>query len=288
MPGRAAAVGEGGGVTLHPDIERVALLGWRCAPTVRASRKGFFKGYVDQATANLDTLERWAHEYPGCNWCVVPDGSGIFALDVDIEGPDHAHDGVTALRDLCALHGPLPERPHGRSGGGGHLLIFRSTAPIGAGSGRPVPGVDCLTNRATMTIAPSRHRRTGDAYRWVVAPWELSPPAAPEWLLSLLAVPKPAKPRRPFIATEDRAINALMRSFNAVAHAGPGQRNAALLRRATLLGGYVAAGMIDQGQAMRELIAVGTAAGQSLAEARSTVASGIRRGLSRPIEGGRA
>ncbi len=274
-------------MTLHPDIERVALLGWRMVPATQ-TKKGMFPGYLDKATADLDQLEAWAAEYPGCCWKCVPAGSGVWFLDVDIPGADHASDGVTALRDLCELHGPIPPRPHGRSASGGHLLVFRDAGhPIAPGSARPAAGLDTLAGRCCPMVSPSR--RKGGAYRWVVAPWECDPPEAPEWLLRMVAPPPaPAAPRRPFIATEDRAINALMRSFNAVAHAGPGQRNAALLRRATLLGGYVAAGMIDQSQATRELVAAGTAAGQSIAEARSTVASGIRRGLTRPIEGGRA
>lgn len=270
---------------LHPDLEQLALLGWHLIPTARRSRKGLWRGYLDDATHDLDTLARWQAEYPGCNWAVVPGPSGIWALDVDIAGPDHANDGIAAMRDLTALHGPLPPRPHGRSGGGGHLLVFRLTAPIAGGSGKPAPGLDTLAGRQTFTVAPSRHRRTGAPYRWIVAPWEMEPPPAPEWLLALLAPPPPpARPARPAIPTEDRAVRALMRSFGVVADAAPGTRNHALLRRATLMGGYVAAGAIGPDTAERELIAAGLAAGQSRSEALSTVRSGLRRGAERPIE----
>jgi len=274
-------------MSLHPDIERLALLGWHLVPATR-SKKGLFKGYLDAATHDLDQLAAWQAEYPGCCWKARPQGSGVWFLDVDVPGPDHDNDGVAALRALCDLHGPLPPRPHGRSPSGGHLLVFRDTgASLSRGSGKPALGLDTLHDRLCATVAPSV-RRSGP-YRWVVAPWELAPPPAPEWLLALLA-PPPAlvRPYRAPMPTEDRAVRALLRSFHDVATAPSGARNFALLRRATLIGGYVAAGAIDQRQAERELIAAGEAAGQSRAEAQSTVRSGLRRGMERPIEWGRS
>lgn len=274
-------------MSLHPDIERLALLGWNMVPAT-ARKKGMFKGYLDAATCDLDQLAAWSREYPRACWKVRPEGSGVWFLDVDVPGAAHDNDGVAALRALCDLHGPLPPRPHGRSPSGGHLLVFRDTgAPIRRGSGVPAPGLDTLHGRLCPMVAPSW--RGGGAYRWVVAPWDLGPPPAPEWLLALLRPPPaPERPRRNIVPTEDRAVRALMRTFHVVADAPSGQRNFALLRRATLIGGYVAAGVIGQAEAERELIAAGTAAGQSRAEAQSTVRSGLRRGAARPIEWGQA
>lgn len=272
---------------LHPDLARVALLGWRLAPVARKTRAGLWRGYMDDATSSLDTLAQWSHDNPGANWAVIPDGSGVWALDVDIAGPDHAHDGVAALRGLCARHGPLPPHPHGRSGGGGHLLIFRTTSDVMPGSSRLAPGLDTCSRRSSFTVAPSLHRRTGLPYRWVVPPWEISPPAAPEWMLAALAPPPPLPPpawNAMTRSTPDRAERALARAYDAVASAPRGARNSALLRRATLLGGYVAAGAIGSAEAERGLIAAGVAAGQSHSEATSTVRSGLRRGKTRPIE----
>lgn len=273
-------------MSLHADIGRLALLGWRLVPMARMSRKGLWKGYLDTATSDLDQLEQWQREHPGSNWAVVPEGSGVWALDVDVPGPDHAADGVSALRDLVELHGPLPPRPHGRSGGGGHLLVFRTTAAIAGGSGKPAPGLDAQANRQTFTVSPSRHRRTGLPYRWIVAPWDIAPPPAPEWLLGLLAPPPRPKLRRPMVPTADRAMQALIRSFHAVEGAPSGQRNTALHRRAILVGGFIGAGALDRGTAERELIAAGMAAGQSRSEAMSTVRSGLNAGERRPIQWG--
>jgi hypothetical protein len=166
--------------------------------------------------------------------------------------------------------------------------VFRDTgAPIRRGSGVPAPGLDTLHGRLCATVAPSL--RKDGAYRWLVPPWEVAPPPAPEWLLALLAPPPaPPRPQRRVMPTTDRAVRALMHTHHVVADAPAGGRNFALLRRATLIGGYVAAGVIGQPEAERELIAAGMAAGQSRAEAASTVRSGLRRGAARPIEWGQA
>lgn len=274
-------------MTLNPDIERLALLGWHMTPATQ-SKKGMFKGYIDAATHDLDQLEAWSAEFPGCCWKARPKGSGVWFLDVDIPCADHANDGVAALRALCDLHGPLPARPHGRSPSGGHLLVFKDTgAPMARGESKPAPGMDTLHDRICATVSPSRRR--GIAYRWVVAPWELSPPPAPEWLLKLLAPPPPPpKPARPVLPTSNHAMRALMRSFPVVDGAPRGERNRALHRRAVLVGGFIGAGVLDRSIAERELIHIGMAAGQSRAEAQSTVRSGLNAGEQRPIQWGRA
>ena len=154
-------------MSLHPCIERLALLGWRlypCAP----SRKGMFKGYVQAATSDLPILDRWSRRYPGCNWSVIPEGSGIWALDADIPSCDHDADGVAALQELCRKFGELPPRPHGLSGGGGHLLVFRQTGdPIWTKTGytrsraRPARRPRCLYS-CTIHSSPRWHLSVAD------------------------------------------------------------------------------------------------------------------------------
>jgi hypothetical protein len=109
---------------LHPDVERLALLGWRLHPASRRTRAACFANAATLATCNLDQLTQWYRAYPGCGWRVVMEGSGIWALDIDVPSRRHKHDGVTALRNLMAVHGLLPPRPTTRSGGGGMALFF--------------------------------------------------------------------------------------------------------------------------------------------------------------------
>jgi Bifunctional DNA primase/polymerase, N-terminal len=177
-------------VDLHPDIERLALLGWRLHPASCRTRAACFADATALATHDLDRLTRWSREYPACSWRVVMEGSGIWALDVDVPSQRHKHDGATALRNLVSVHGSLPPRPTTRSGGGGLALFFEHRAePIVGKSGHPAPGLDPRRGRQSVTVPPSIHTDTGLPYRWLVAPWELAPPQAPGWLLRLVAPP---------------------------------------------------------------------------------------------------
>ena len=271
-------------MSLHPDIERAALLGWRLVPVTRR-RAGYWKGYLNDATHDLDTLAAWSRAHPGCNWSVVPEGSGVWALDVDVPGPDHAGDGVTWLRAMTEKHGPLPPRPHGRSGGGGHLLIFKDTgAPIKCESGHPAAGIDPRARRVQFTISPSVHRN-GNAYRWQTAPWDVAPPPAPDWLLRAVAPPPaPPRPARPRIATTDTARRQLARALDEIACAPSGRRNSTLNRQAFSVARWIAAGLLEESEAVSALYAAGMAAGLDAPECRDTIKSGCLAGFKNPVE----
>ena len=181
-------------MNLHPAIERLGLLGWRLYPVSQFNRAACIKQAADLATHDLDQLARWSNEFPRCGWSVVMQGSGIWALDVDVPSEDHAADGMKALADLMAEHGALPPCPTTRSGGGGSALFFwHGGEPISGKTGTPSPGLDPRRGRLAVTVPPSIHHRTRRPYRWIVPPWELSPPPAPTWLLRLVAPP----PRSP-------------------------------------------------------------------------------------------
>lgn len=90
-------------LALPSGVERLALLGWRLHPSSRFSRAACIRGAAQAATCDLDQLARWSREFPGCNWRVVMEGSGVWALDVDAPGPDHAADGIAALAALVRV-----------------------------------------------------------------------------------------------------------------------------------------------------------------------------------------
>jgi len=268
---------------LPDEIERVALLGWRCVPATR-SKKGMFAGYLDAATHDLAQLTEWADEYPGCCWKVVPAGSGVWFLDVDVPGPEHAADGVAALRALCDLHGPIPPRPHARSPSGGHLLAFRDGGhPVAAGSGKVAPGLDTLAGRVCPMVPPSR--RNGGSYAWITAPWDIAPPIAPEWLLSAVAPPpRRPLPERPRVPTTDMARRSLGRALDRIASAPSGQRNATLNQQSFSVARWIAAGLLDEAEGVRALYAAGLALGLTELEVRGTVRSGCLAGYKSPID----
>ena len=85
---------------LPTDIERLALLGWRLYPASAHSKAACIKDPGASATFDLNKLEAWTQEFPGCNWRMVCEGSDVWALDVDVPSEDHAADGVAALIGL--------------------------------------------------------------------------------------------------------------------------------------------------------------------------------------------
>lgn len=271
---------------MHPDLERVALLGWRVTP-VWPNRAGCFVGYIDAATYDLDQIDRWAFEFQGCNWSVIPEGSGVWALDVDVPSADHDADGWAALQGMVERHGALPAGPHGRSGGGGHLLVFRDAGhPIKCESGWPVAGFDPKARRVQFTISPSIHKRTRKPYGWQVAPWEVNPPAAPEWLLRAVA-PPPERPRpaRPKVMTGDDGARSLARTISELTRAAPGTRNGSLNRASFIAGGLCGAGLVDEQTAICALYDAGRFIGLDDNECRKTIKSGFESGLSNPLRG---
>lgn len=268
-------------MSLHPDIERVALLGWHLYPASNRSRKGCFKSATDAATCDLDQLERWQHEYPGCNWRVVCGPSRIWGLDVDAP-TTHAADGITALADIVRSNGPLPRRPQLRSGGGGLALFFRHNGETITGkTGHPARGIDPRRGRLSQTIPPSIHIATRKPYRWIDAPWDVPPPLGPAWLLRLLQPPQEPAYQRPTIDTTDAARNRLYRAATAVAQCGEGQRNDVLNRRAFQVGSMMADGLLGEQEAIEALYSAARVAGLDHGEAKATIRSGINSGLRR-------
>lgn len=271
--------------TLHPDIERVALLGWRLYPASNRSKAGCFKGATDAATCDLNQLARWSREYPRANWRVVMQGSGIWALDHDVP-PGHAHDGIANMAELTKVHGPLPPRPTARSGGGGLIVFFRHTDERIIGeSGHPALGIDPRRGRQSQTIPPSIHIASHRPYRWITPPWELTPPPAPAWLLRLVETPPDVAYTRAPIDTTDAARNKLYRAATAVVQAGPGSRNETLNRRSYQVGRLIGSGLLGEQEAIEALYGAARAAGLDHLEAKATIKSGVSSGLRRGAGG---
>lgn len=276
-------------MSLHPDVERVALLGWRLFPASQYSRAACIKNFTILATHDLEQLGRWSCEFPNSNWGIVMAGSGCWGLDVDVPGPDHDADGVKALADLTEKHGPLPPRPMTRSGGGGLALFFRDDgAPIAGRSGTPAPGLDPRRGRLPLIVPPSIHHRSRRPYRWIVPPWELSPPAAPEWLLRLVAPPPvpamPDRPQRPSDAPEGRrryAMAALRRAADRAATASQGTRNSTLNSETFALMKFQAEGVLHESEIANAMAYAGRQAGLLTPEIQATLTSALAAGVRR-------
>ena len=238
---------------------------------------------------DLDQLDCWSRKFPGCGWRVVMEGSGIWALDVDVPSPDHTSDGVKALIDLVKIHGSLPPRgPMTRSGGGGYGLFFRYNGePISGKTGTPGPGLDPRRGRLSLAVPPSIHLRTRLPYLWIVAPWEESPSPAPAWLLRLVAPPPLSSPEQsPRVpdAPEGRrryALAALRRAANRVALAPRGSRNDALNAETFGLTRFLVEGSLDASEIATEMAYAGRQSGLLPAELKATLTSALAAGARR-------
>jgi hypothetical protein len=266
-------------MNIHPDIERVAALGWHVYPASAKSKAACIKNPTWRATTDLDQIAQWSREFPRCNWRVVFGPSRLWGLDCDVP-PGHAHDGVANLAALVKVHGELPRRPTARSGGGGLGLFFRHNGEriIGEG-GHPAPGIDPRRGGLSQTIPPSIHIRTRAPYRWLIPPWECEPPTAPAWLLRLVEPPPEPLHRPPPIDTTDAARKRLYRACGDIAHAGDGTRNQTLNRKAYAMGILIGAGRIGQQEVVEQLFHAAMSAGCDRAEVTGTIKSGILSGM---------
>jgi hypothetical protein len=276
-------------MTLHPDVARLALLGWRVHPASQYSRAACITNAADLATHDLDKLAHWSREYPGCGWRVVMQGSGIWALDVDVPSADHAADGMSGLAMLAATHGPIPPRPSTRSGGGGCALFFQHRGELISGkTGTPSPGLDPRRGRLAVAVPPSIHPRTRRPYRWIVPPWDLAPPPAPAWLLRLVApLPEPAMPNEPprLRDTGEKArryaVAALRRAADRVATTSRGSRNDTLNAETFGLTRFMAEGSLDASQIATMMAYAGRQAGLLPHEVKATLVSALAAGTRR-------
>lgn len=275
--------------TLHPDVERLALLGWRLVPGSNRSRAALFTDYIDRATTDLDMLARWCSQYPDCGWRMVPAGSGVWALDIDTPKAGlHVANGFEAMQKLQDEYGPLPPYPIQRTGGGGRAIFFAGPPEgvrIKGASGTPRPGIDPKRGRQPLTVPPSRHHKTGGEYRWIIAPWELSPPPAPAWLLKLMREPDPP-PRVETIPPQWREIGAqkfLDHAVKKILGTGEGGRNDKVNAWAFYAARFAAGGCMPVEHAMQEIAAAARKLGLDDPEIRGILKSAFKRGLTQPI-----
>ena len=133
-----------------------------------------------------------------------------------------------------------------------------------------------------MALPPSVHPRTRQPYRWIVAPWELTPPVAPEWLLRLVAPPpEPAlSEQRSCLpdAPEGRrryALAALRRAADRAAAAAQGTRNDTLNAETYSLTRFLAEGILDASEIATTMAYAGRQAGLLPHEVKATLASSL-------------
>jgi Bifunctional DNA primase/polymerase, N-terminal/AAA domain len=246
-------------------------------------------GHLD-ATTDAATIERWWAETPNAN-IGMPTGSasGIVVLDVD-----HGEAGEATLAELEAKHGPLPPTLTARTPGdsaqgkapGRQLYFAHPGGRIKTGAGELSglgPHLDVRGDGGYVVLPPSR--RPDGAYRW-------ADPEAPvaelpaSWAALLRAGPKSERVEPPDGAGQGptTAYGAIPLEQEAaeVAATPEGERRTRLNTAAFRLGQLAVAGEVNADEAAARLLEAATTAGLPAGEARRTVRSGLRDGMTKP------
>jgi len=174
--------------TLPEEVRTAAARGWRLLPVKARAKAPQVKEWQKVATSNLDQLEGWARQFPGCNWGVAtgPD-SAVWVLDVD------GQKGRASLAALEAEHGPLPltlSSRTGREDGGEHRwFAWPVDRDVRNSASGLAAGLDVRGAGGCVVIPPSVHP-SGAMYYWVEPQQPIAD--APGWLSELAARP-PAK-----------------------------------------------------------------------------------------------
>jgi hypothetical protein len=134
------------------------------------------------ATADEAVIRGWWAEWPAANVGVAtgPE-SGLYMV-----GPDGPA-GVEALAELEARHGPLPDTPRLRSGGGGQHRYFAWPAGGGIRNGANYNGLPIdVRGAGGLAVAPPSLHASGQRYAWEAPPESTPLAEAPAWLLDWL------------------------------------------------------------------------------------------------------
>lgn len=243
------------------------------------------RGLRDASTDTVQ-IERWATRWPHSNIAIVTGaGSGIVVLDVDGE------EGETSLANLEDEYGALPRAVSVATGGGGRHLIFRHPGgKVPNSSGRLGTKLDVRGDGGYIVVPPSNHI-SGNSYRWIVSPQEMTPAELPAWLVERMNEKPSHKPSPRRSSSTSRVLSADRYTrfvFNQVlaelAGAVEGNRNDALNKAAFRLGQFVGANVISRGEVEQALHDQAASLGLGERETELTIRSGIDSGIREPAE----
>ena len=171
-------------MTLDAALEYAAR-GWRVFPLPPATKTPKLKSWQTKATTDPDQIRTWWTAKPDAGVAIATGAqSGIWVLDVDVVDDKT---GDETLRDLEAVHGPLPATKTSITGSGGVHYLFqwpdgadiRNSAGTRLGSGLDVRG------DGGFIVAPPSVHPYGTCYEWDLGEPD-EPVEAPEWLIALV------------------------------------------------------------------------------------------------------
>ncbi len=156
-----------------------------CCPVQARDKIPLVKEWQKVATSNLDQLEAWATQFPGCNWGLATGpGSGVVAVDVD------GVKGRASLGDLERQGLTLPPTltvATGHADGGEHRYYRMPPGVLirNDQSGKIAPHIDVRGEGGYVVTPPSTHE-TGAQYRFMEPNAELA--SLPTWIAARLSV----------------------------------------------------------------------------------------------------
>ncbi|MEZ5184293.1 MAG: bifunctional DNA primase/polymerase [Candidatus Nanopelagicales bacterium] len=245
---------------------------WPILPVLPNGKRPATRSGVDSATGDLDRISAWWEKGPTCN-VGIRTGSGLVAIDLDINDAVSGFSEIDAYAYSVGADPGWTETYTVATPSGGAHMYFQTSEDLGNRVGM-LPGVD-VRGTGGYVLAPYS-RINGSRYlpeaqyeeTVAIGPdgfehledFEPQIAPAPEWLVDLIARPKPAADRRTFPEVEIRNASTYLEAVllgerHRLMLAKPGERNHALNVAAYRLGKHVAAGRIEYDQAESWLIA---------------------------------
>lgn len=161
---------------LTETLEAYSKAGFHLFPINPKSKLPMLKGYRDKATTDMSQLMMWAMEFPGCNWGMDCEKSGVVAVDIDWN-----HNGMEVWEGMIAKDGE-PETLKATTGSGGKHYVFKAKKGKSY-KGKIRKGID-IKHKGYIVVFPSLNIKYDERYRW--DNWWTEPNDAPKWIQDLI------------------------------------------------------------------------------------------------------
>jgi len=168
------------------QILRLADRGLRLFPCVPREKTPAVTDWAVRATCDAALLAQWFEKFPDCNWAVASgEGSACWVLDID------GDDGLRSCLELRAHHNHITTLATRTQRGWHMFFAWPEDGGIRNSAGKVRPGLDVRGAGGYVLVPPSIHP-SGHRYEWISEDAAVLP--APDWLLAMVTVPKPAVP----------------------------------------------------------------------------------------------
>ncbi len=287
---------------LRPGTKRPAFPNHTEATCDRSDRRCHdgHTGWEARATLDTGRIEAaWRHRPYGIAIACGPAGLLVVDLDPAKNGQPSGADTLAVLEEQAGQQLPATWTV-GTPRGGRHLYYRQPNIrrPLGNTAGRLGPGIDTRGAGGYVVAPPTITTGPDGGPYWLVDDHE--PADLPHWFSQLLTTSTRADRSRPILHNDQRQLHqiadtdrarryvtrAVASELDRIVAAADGQRNHTLFCAAIALGQLAATGLVDQDQAEQQLLDAASAhvaaGAYSHHQARSTIASGLRRGLAEP------